>query len=68
MLPAQLLSTASAAQAIGLSKSFLNKARLSGGGPRFVKIGTRVTYDPIDLSNWIESRKRVSTSDSGGAQ
>jgi predicted DNA-binding transcriptional regulator AlpA len=57
----RLLNVTEAAQRLGVSVSFLNKARLSGEGPIFIKIGTRVTYDPADLSVWLEARKRQST-------
>lgn len=62
--PAQsLLSTAQVAERLNLSTSYLNKLRLTGGGPRFAKIGRRVAYDLVDLIEWIESRKRSSTSE-----
>lgn len=57
-----LLNTAQVADFLNLSTSYLNKLRLVGGGPRFVKIGRRVAYDFADLTEWIESRKRSSTS------
>jgi hypothetical protein len=52
-----------AAARIGLSISSLNKLRVSGEGPTFMKLGHRVLYDPRDLEAWLESRKRRSTSD-----
>jgi len=57
----QLLSVNDAALRLGVSVSFLNKLRVSGSGPPFAKIGTRVVYDPADLSVWIEGQKRAST-------
>lgn len=56
------LSTPQVAEFLNVSPSYLNKLRLSGGGPRFVKIGRRVAYDIADLIDWAESRKRTSTS------
>ncbi|WP_422385478.1 helix-turn-helix transcriptional regulator [Oceanicaulis alexandrii] len=58
-----LLNTAQVAERFNLSASYLNKLRLTGGGPRFVKIGRRVAYDIVDLLEWIEAQKRVSTSE-----
>ncbi len=52
-----------AARFLGLSISFLNKLRCSGGGPRFIKIGRAVLYDPSDLDSWLLSRRRASTSE-----
>lgn len=64
----RMLSTAEAADHLGLSVAYLMKLRVQGGGPVFVKAGsTRVTYDPADLASWIESNKRRSTSDQGAA-
>ena len=59
----ELLSTGQAAQRLGVSISYLNKLRLYGGGPVFVKIGSKVVYDPADLAAWIEARKHRSTSE-----
>jgi predicted DNA-binding transcriptional regulator AlpA len=61
----KLLNVNEAAERLGVSVSYLNKLRLSGGGPSFVKIGARVAYDQADLTNWIEARKRQSTSEYG---
>jgi hypothetical protein len=36
---------------------------IRGGGPRRVKLGSRVLYDPNDLREWIESRKFASTAE-----
>jgi excisionase family DNA binding protein len=43
--------------------STLNKLRVTGGGPRYVKIGGKILYDQRDLDKWIEDHKRNSTSD-----
>lgn len=61
----KLLNVNEAADRLGVSVSYLNKLRLSGGGPAFVKIGARVAYDPADLSSWIDARKCQSTSEYG---
>lgn len=57
----KLLSTTEAADLLGLSCSYLNRLRMTGGGPPFVKIGTRVAYDPTDLAAWVEGQKRQDT-------
>jgi hypothetical protein len=62
----RLLNVNDAAQRLGVSVSFLNKLRLSGGGPIFLKLGTRVAYDPADLTLWLDRRKRQSTAKDGG--
>lgn len=63
----RLLSTSAAAEHLGLSAAYLMKLRVHGGGPSFVKMGARVSYDPADLAAWVESNKRRSTSDQGAS-
>jgi hypothetical protein len=52
-----------AADRLGVSVSYLNKLRLSGSGPRYVKMGARVLYDVSDLAAWLDAQKRSSTSE-----
>jgi predicted DNA-binding transcriptional regulator AlpA len=56
-----------AATYLGLSVSTLNKLRVFGGGPVYLKLGRRVAYDLADLDDWLASKRRRSTSDQGGA-
>jgi excisionase family DNA binding protein len=58
-----LLDTESAARLLGVSKSFLDKKRVRGGGPRFCKLGQRVRYRAADISAWLEAGQRESTSE-----
>lgn len=50
---------------LGVSVSHLNKLRLTGKGPAFVKIGRRVSYDPAALDAWVSQQSRRSTSEQG---
>jgi predicted DNA-binding transcriptional regulator AlpA len=59
------LNVSQAAQYTNLSESFLNRLRSIGGGPTFFKVGSRVLYSSIDIDQWLASRRRTSTSDSG---
>lgn len=62
--PARIKLTPEAAQYIGASTTFLEKARCAGDGPPFIRIGARkVGYLTEDLDAWLESRRRTSTSD-----
>jgi predicted DNA-binding transcriptional regulator AlpA len=36
--------------------------RHQGGGPRFVKVGSRVRYRACDVEEWLDRQTRVSTS------
>jgi predicted DNA-binding transcriptional regulator AlpA len=59
----RLLRTRGAAKYLALAESSLEKARLTGKGPRFVKLGRLVAYDIVDLDEWVNSHKRESTSE-----
>ena len=58
----RMLRTEDAANYTGVSASTLNKLRLAGGGPEYIKIGKSVVYDPTDLDSWLSSKRRRSTS------
>ncbi len=62
---ARKLPVSEAARFIGLSKSTLDKLRISGGGPTYLQLGRRVLYDVADLEAWLTSKRRSSTSDNG---
>ena len=59
----QVVNNSDAARHLGLSESTLNKLRLTGGGPIFLKLGRRVLYDFKDLEDWLGRHRRTSTSD-----
>ena len=59
------LRTAEAADYCGSTKSTFEKYRLTGEGAIYSKLGRVVVYDMADLDNWLESKKRLSTSDAG---
>jgi len=66
MTNSQRLTVGDAAVYTGLAASTLNKLRLTGGGPPFLKLtARRVAYDVRDLDSWMSSKRRCSTSDSG---
>ena len=55
--------TPRAAEYCGLSVSTMEKLRLTGGGPVFIKRGRTVLYRQADLDAWMRSLRRRSTSD-----
>jgi hypothetical protein len=59
--PSPKLLVGEAAQFLRCSASFLNKKRVTGGGPPFIKLGKKVLYDRQDLENWLRSTKRRRT-------
>jgi predicted DNA-binding transcriptional regulator AlpA len=61
---ARVLRTPEAAKYLGLAVSTLEKFRLTGEGPKFVRIGVRaVGYLTDDLEEWLRKRVRSSTSE-----
>lgn len=57
------LTVSEAAEYVRLSPSTLNKMRLRGDGPAYLKLGPRrVIYDRIDLDEWLNRSRRRSTS------
>lgn len=57
------LDTHEAAARTGLSSSYLRKLRLTGTGPRFMKLGRAVRYRESDLNAWLDARCILSTSE-----
>ncbi len=62
-----LLTETEAAALLGLKVATLRRWRWAGKGPRFLKIGGAVRYDPADLEAFIDEARRTSTSDDGTA-
>jgi predicted DNA-binding transcriptional regulator AlpA len=58
-----LLHPKDAARILSLSDSWLAKSRLTGTGPRFVKLGRAVRYPESSLREFIKSRMKSSTSE-----
>ena len=58
-----LLLPREVAKILNVSTSWLAKARLSGDGPRFVKIGRAVRYLESAVREYIKARTRGSTSE-----
>jgi predicted DNA-binding transcriptional regulator AlpA len=57
------LRTPAAADYLGVSESYLEKQRISGNGPEFIKIGKSVLYARTALDAFAQRRTRRSTSD-----
>ena len=59
------LRPAQAADYLNSSTSTLAKKRLKGNGPTYTKFGRLVLYAKRDLDEYLASRRRRSTSDTG---
>lgn len=61
-----LLTVDDAAARLKISKHTLNRWRVTGEGPPFIKSGPRlVRYDQAELDAWARDRTRSSTADHG---
>jgi predicted DNA-binding transcriptional regulator AlpA len=57
----RILRTKEAADYVGLSQSSLEKRRLTGDGPVFIRLGGRaVGYDLRDLDAWLDEKREQS--------
>jgi hypothetical protein len=65
--PRRYLNSEEAARILRLSARTLERMRVEGSGPRYLKAGrgtrARVLYRPADLDQWLESRSFSSTSE-----
>jgi predicted DNA-binding transcriptional regulator AlpA len=59
----EFLDTPGAVTFTKLSASTLTKLRLTGGGPRYLKLGRRVLYSRATLAAWMGERECGSTSE-----
>jgi predicted DNA-binding transcriptional regulator AlpA len=66
-LSQRVLTTHQAAAYCGQSPRTLEAFRLTGRGPRFLKLGRSVRYSVEDLEAWLAASRRRSTSDDGSA-
>lgn len=49
-----------AADYLGLSRTFLAKLRMKGGGPTYSKVGRAVLYRRAELDRWTQENERTS--------
>jgi excisionase family DNA binding protein len=59
---ADIFTENEAAPRMGLAVSTLQKLRVTGGGPRFLKLGRSVRYRSQDIDEWLAGRVISSTS------
>lgn len=60
-----LLSQQRLAELLAVSQRTLERWRVEGSGPAFVKAGRRVLYRSDDVEHWIDSSRKWSTSEGG---
>ena len=57
-----LMTVKETAAYLCVSKSFLDKARLTGDGPAFIRIGRKILYRKSVVDAWLQQRQFASTS------
>jgi excisionase family DNA binding protein len=63
-----LLNQKQAARVLGVSVRTLERHRVAGTGPRWARLGRLVRYRQSDLTAWVESNLRASTSENVASQ
>lgn len=58
-----VLKTREASDYCRLAKATMERLRVTGEGPRYLKLGGAVRYRRIDLDAWLQSRLICSTSE-----
>ncbi len=58
-----IFKTNEAADYVRLGKPTLERYRITGDGPNYLKLGGAVRYRKADLDSWLESRLTRSTSE-----
>jgi hypothetical protein len=58
----RLLTARDAANLLRLSPSWLAKARMTGSGPPYIKLGRSIRYSETALLLWMRAHQRLSTS------
>jgi excisionase family DNA binding protein len=59
----KLITETEAASLLGISRRTLQKWRLTGGGPEYLKVGKCVRYAEDCIQGWLERCRRRSTSE-----
>ena len=58
-----LLSLDQTCNHLGVSRETMAHWRVSGSGPKFIKVNRRIAYDPKDIEDWLDARRVSSTSE-----
>ena len=58
----KLLTTAQAAPLMGVEAKTAENWRCQGFGPKFIRVGRLIKYDPDDIAAWRAERRVGSTS------
>jgi predicted DNA-binding transcriptional regulator AlpA len=59
----ELLTTRQAAPLVGVTPGTLENWRVAGRGPKHIRAGRNVRYDPRDIESWKDAHRVSSTSE-----
>ncbi|MGH2717118.1 MAG: helix-turn-helix transcriptional regulator [Actinomycetota bacterium] len=65
MVP-RLMSVAELSEALQVPAETIYQWRHRGLGPKPIRLGRHLRFDPADVARWLEGRKAASASSSGG--
>jgi hypothetical protein len=65
-IPKRYFSPKEAADYLGVGHSTLSIHRMNGTGPAFIKWGTNLRYDILELDHWMAERAVTGRSGKGG--
>lgn len=57
----RLLTALEAAERLRLAPQTLAVMRVTGDGPPYIKVGSRVRYEESVLADWLDRRRHTST-------
>jgi len=60
--PDPLMTVKETATYLRVSKSYLDKARLTGHGPPFIRLGHKILYRKSAVDGWLQQRQFTATS------
>jgi predicted DNA-binding transcriptional regulator AlpA len=53
----RLLSENELSQYLGIARITLSRLRSLGDGPKYIRLGRRIVYVPLDVEQWLQSKK-----------
>jgi hypothetical protein len=65
MLEKKLLRPKVVEEIYDISEGYQAKMRCFGGGPEYIKLGSKIYYEEAAIERWLDTKRRASTSDPG---
>ena len=68
MAEKKLLRPKAVEEIYDISEGYQAKMRCFGGGPEYIKLGSKIYYEEAAIVRWLTTKRRTSTSDPGPAE